>query len=131
TSPDVKCSGRSKYTSKALKKLALAFLILVTPLLRAQQDVPEIARSLMEDAERARDAGRVDDAIEKYKKVIEAAPNLASAYADLGALYYKAGKVDEAYKVLVSGLEKVPVDRTLLSNAAAAAQQLGKSAEAL
>ena len=127
----MKCSGRSKYTSKALKKATLAFLILSALLLRAQQDVPEIARSLMEDAERARDAGRIDDAIEKYKKVIDAAPFLASAYADLGALYYKGGKVDEAYAVLVRGLEKVPDDRTLLSNAAAAAQQLGKSAEAL
>jgi len=127
----VKCSVRSKYTSKALKKLVLAFLIFFPAFLFAQQDVPEIARSLMEDAERALDAGRIDDAIDKYKKVIEAAPNLASAYADLGALYYKAGKTEDAYNVLVRGLEKVPEDRTLLSNAAAAAQQLGKSAEAL
>lgn len=127
----MKCSAKSKYTSEALKKLSLALLIIVTVFLHAQQDVPEIARSLMEDAERARDAGRIDDAIDKYKKVIDAAPNLASAYADLGALYYKAGKVEEAYKVLVRGLEKVPDDRTLLSNAAAAAQQLGKQSEAL
>src|SRR5256885_1032196 len=115
----------------ARRALTIALLILCTFVLRAQQDVPEIARSLMEDAERARDAGRIDDAIDKYKKVIEAAPNLASAYADLGALYYKAGKTEDAYKVLVRGLEKVPEDRTLLSNAAAAAQQLGKSTEAL
>jgi len=108
-----------------------AALLLVVPILHAQQDVPEIARSLMEDAERAREAGRFPDAIEKYKKVIDAAPYFASAYADLGALYYKDGKTDEAYKILVRGLEKVPEDRTLLSNAAAAAQQLGKSAEAL
>lgn len=129
----MKCSGRSKYTSEALKKaLVSAFLILSTAvLLLAQQDVPEIARSLMEDAQRARDAGRIDDAIAMYRKVIDAAPNLASAYADLGALYYKAGKTQEAYDVLVRGLEKVPDDRTLLSNAAAAAQQLGKQAEAL
>src|SRR5882724_4996971 len=111
--------------------LPLIALLLLAPILRAQQDVPEIARSLMEDAERAREAGRLPDAIEKYKKVIDAAPYFASAYADLGALYYKDGKTEEAYKILVRGLEKVPEDRTLLSNAAAAAQQLGKSAEAL
>jgi tetratricopeptide (TPR) repeat protein len=129
----VKCSGRSKYTSEALKKaLASALFILSTALpLLAQQEVPEIARSLMEDAQRARESGRVDDAIAMYRKVIDAAPYLASAYADLGALYYKAGKTQEAYDVLVRGLEKVPEDRTLLSNAAAAAQQLGKQAEAL
>ena len=114
----------------ARRTLLLAILVLCGTVLRAQ-DVPEIARSLMEDAERARDAGRIDDAIDKYKRVIEAAPNLASAYADLGALYYKAGKVEEAYNVLVRGLERVPEDRTLLSNAAAAAQQLGKQNEAL
>jgi len=129
----VKCSGRSKYTSEALKKaLASALFILSTALpLLAQQEVPEIARSLMEDAQRARESGRVNDAIAMYRKVIDAAPYLASAYADLGALYYKAGKTQEAYDVLVRGLEKVPEDRTLLSNAAAAAQQLGKQAEAL
>jgi tetratricopeptide (TPR) repeat protein len=93
--------------------------------------VPEIARSLMEDAERARDAGRTDDAIAAYKKVIDAAPQLASAYADLAALYYASGKVDEAYRVLVRGVAKAPDDRTLLANAATAAQQLGKSSEAL
>ena len=129
----MKCSGRSKYTSEALKKaLASALFILSTALpLLAQQEVPEIARSLMEDAQRARESGRVNDAIAMYRKVIDAAPYLASAYADLGALYYKAGKTQEAYDVLVRGLEKVPEDRTLLSNAAAAAQQLGKQAEAL
>src|ERR1700742_1707201 len=98
--------------------LFFALLLLIVPSLPAQQDVPEIARSLMEDAERARDSGRINDAIDKYRKVIEAAPNLASAYADLGALYYKAGKTEEAYQVLARGLEKVPDDRTLLSNAA-------------
>lgn len=111
--------------------LSLALLILSAAALLAQQEVPEIARSLMEDAQRARESGRVNDAIAMYRKVIDAAPYLASAYADLGALYYKAGKTQEAYDVLVRGLEKVPEDRTLLSNAAAAAQQLGKQAEAL
>jgi len=112
--------------------LSFALLILsIAVVAVAQQDVPEIARSLMEDAQRARDAGRIDDAIAMYRRVIDAAPTLASAYADLGALYYKAGKTQEAYDVLVRGLEKVPDDRTLLSNAAAAAQQLGKQAEAL
>ena len=107
--------------------LALSFALL----LQAQQEVPEIARSLMEDAQRARESGRVNDAIAMYRKVIDAAPYLASAYADLSSLYYKSGKTQDAYDVLVRGLEKVPEDRTLLSNAAAAAQQLGKQSEAL
>ncbi len=115
------------------RKLLLALTLACLAAVAAAQvdDVPEIARSLMEDAQRARDAGRVDDAIAKYRRVIEAAPQLASAYADLGAVYYQAGKIQESYDILMRGLEKAPDDRTLLSNAAAAAQQLGKSAEAL
>jgi tetratricopeptide (TPR) repeat protein len=110
--------------------LALAFLLAVLPV-RAQDDVPEIARSLMEDAERARDAGRIDNAIAKYQRVIEVAPQLASAYANLGALQHKQGKIEEAYRTFATGVERAPADRTLLSNAAATALELGKSDDAL
>ncbi|HEX7680979.1 MAG TPA: tetratricopeptide repeat protein, partial [Thermoanaerobaculia bacterium] len=105
-------------------------LAILAPAARAQ-DLPEVARSLMEDADRARESNRLDDAIAKYRRVIEVAPTLASAYANLGALYFKQGKVAEAYDTFVRGVASAPSDRTLLSNAAAAAQQLGKSADAL
>src|SRR5688572_11026324 len=95
------------------------------------QDMPEIARSLLEEADRAREAGRADDAIQKYRRVLEVAPELASAYVNLGALLHERGKSEEAYAVFVKGVEHVPADRTLLSNAAAVAQQIGKPAEAL
>ncbi|HEV7488915.1 MAG TPA: tetratricopeptide repeat protein [Thermoanaerobaculia bacterium] len=110
---------------------AVIALTIVAPVARAQEDIPEVARSLMEDAERAREANRIDDAVAKYRRVIEVAPSLASAYVDLGALYFKQGKVSEAYDTFVRGTAAAPADRTLLSNAAAAAQQLGKSADAL
>jgi tetratricopeptide (TPR) repeat protein len=109
---------------------ALLAALLLAPVARTQ-DLPEVARSLMEDAERAREANRIDDAIGKYRRVIEVAPALASAYINLGALYFKQGKVNEAYNVFVRGVASAPSDRILLSNAAAAAQQLGKSPEAL
>jgi tetratricopeptide (TPR) repeat protein len=109
----------------------IVLTLLVSPLARAQEDIPEVARSLMEEAERARDAGRNDDAIAKYARVIEVAPALASAYINLGAIYFKQGKIEDAYKTFTRGVENAPADRTLLSNAAAAAQQLGKSADAL
>jgi len=108
-----------------------AAVILLFAIAARAQDLPEIARSLMEDAERAREANRIDDAIAKYRRVIEVAPSLASAYVNLGALYFKQGKVAEAYDTFVRGVANAPSDRTLLSNAAAAAQQLGKSADAL
>ena len=114
-----------------MRALLALFLLVFVPVVRAQEDVPEVARSLMEEAEHARDAGRDDEAIAKYARVIEVAPNLASAYINLGAIYFKQGKVDDAYRTFTKGVENAPADRTLLSNAAAAAQQLGKSDEAL
>ncbi|HEX9460258.1 MAG TPA: tetratricopeptide repeat protein, partial [Thermoanaerobaculia bacterium] len=109
---------------------AMVVLAILAPAARAQ-DLPEVARSLMEEADRARESNRVDDAIAKYRRVIDVAPTLASAYVNLGALYFKQGKVAEAYDTFVRGVASAPSDRTLLSNAAAAAQQLGKSADAL
>lgn len=109
----------------------LALSLFVSLPLRAQEEVPEIARSLMEEAEHARETGRVDDAIAKYARVIEVAPALASAYVNLGAIYFQQGKTEDAYRTFARGVEKAPADRTLLSNAAAAAQQLGKRDEAL
>jgi len=116
---------------RVLLAAAVIALTIVAPIVRAQEDVPEVARSLMEDAERAREANRIDDAVAKYRRVIEVAPSLASAYVNLGALYFKQGKVAEAYDTFVRGAAAAPADRTLLSNAAAAAHQLGKSADAL
>lgn len=110
---------------------ALIAITLVASVARAQEDMPEVARSLMEEAEHARESNRIDDAIAKYRRVIEVAPALASAYVNLGAIYFKQGKVAEAYDTFVRGVASAPADRTLLSNAAAAAQQLGKSADAL
>lgn len=111
--------------------IATIVLTILAPVARAQENMPEVARSLMEEAERAREANHVDDAIAKYRRIIEVAPSLASAYVNLGALYFKQGKIAEAYETFVHGVNSAPSDRTLLSNAAAAAQQLGKSPEAL
>lgn len=113
-----------------MPRILLALILIATPLL-AQEDMPEVARSLMEEAAAARDAKRIDEAIAKYTRVLEVAPSLASAYINLGALYFNQQKIDRAYATFAKGVEMAPADRTLLSNAAAAAQQLGKSAEAL
>src|SRR3954447_18387494 len=121
---------RSERMRSVLAAVVIALTIAV-PIARAQEDVPEVARTLMEDAERAREANRIDDAVAKYRRVIDVAPSLASAYVNLGALYFEQGKVAEAYEIFVRGAAAAPADRTLLSNAAAAAQQLGKSADAL
>ena len=113
------------------KLFALILLLLVAVNLSAQTDLPEVARALMEDAARERDAGRIDEAIEKYKRVLELVPRLATAYVQLGALQHKQGLIEDALATFARGVEKAPTDRTLLTNAAAAAQQLGRNAEAL
>lgn len=109
---------------------ALIAIAMLAPAARAQE-MPEVARSLMEDADRAREAKRFDDAIATYWRVIAAAPTLSSAYINLGAIYFERGKTTEAYEVFLHGIANGASDRALFSNAAAAAQQLGKHADAL
>ena len=68
----------------------IAILLLALPLCAwSQEDIPEVARSLMEEGDRAREAGRLDDALAKYRKAIDAAPQLASAYANAGAILFQ------------------------------------------
>jgi len=114
-----------------MRLLLAAILAFVALPLLAQEDVPEIARTLLEEAQRAKETRHVDDAIAKYRRVIEVAPHLASPYIDLGALLHDQGKTEEAYKVFAQGIENATPDRTLLSNAATTALELGKSDEAL
>jgi len=114
-----------------MRPLLAAILAFIALPLLAQEDVPEIARTLLEEAQRAKETKRVDDAIAKYRRVIEVAPQLASPYIDLGALLHDQGKTEDAYNVFVQGIEKATPDRTLLSNAATTALELGKSDEAL
>src|SRR5438128_1576115 len=93
-----------------IPRLLLALLASIVTLgLFAQEEIPEVARSLMEEAAAARDANRVDEAIAKYSRVLEVAPELASAYVNLGAVLFETGRYDEAlkaYKVALAPLEK-------------------------
>jgi tetratricopeptide (TPR) repeat protein len=95
------------------------------------QDVPEVARVALEDADRLRAAGKAEEARKRYREVLSAAPGVAAAYVGLGALEHAAGHPDEALKVFVTGLAQAPDDRTLLFNAGATALQLGKPKDAL
>src|SRR2546423_452961 len=75
--------------------MRLGVFLLITATVLAvfgQEDVPEVARTLLEEAQHAKETRHIDDAIAKYRRVIEAAPQLASAYIDLGALLHDQGK---------------------------------------
>jgi tetratricopeptide (TPR) repeat protein len=74
-------------------RACLAAALIAIAFLAHAQEVPEIARNLMEEAERARETNHLDDAIAKYRRVIDVAPALTSAYVNLGALYFQQGKV--------------------------------------
>jgi tetratricopeptide (TPR) repeat protein len=114
------------------RRFLLAVLLTLLPFrLTAQEDVPEAARALLEQAQQAQRAGRMDDAIEKYASVIERVPSAISAYVGLGAIYYQRGDAAKAYEVFSRGLAVAPTHGTLLSNAAAAALQANRPAEAL
>jgi tetratricopeptide (TPR) repeat protein len=90
-----------------------------TPVAAAQEDVPEVARQKLQDANHLREGGRSDDAIARYREVIELAPSLVEAYVGLGAVYHQVQDYENALKAFTAGLARYPDDATLLFNAAA------------
>ncbi|MCU1227261.1 MAG: hypothetical protein JWO97_145 [Acidobacteria bacterium] len=111
---------------------AITFAVLLSPLAaRAQEDIPEAARSLLEEAQAAQSAGRLDEAVEKYNDAIARVPSVISAYISLGAIHYQRGELAKAFDVFTKGLAKAPDNKTLLSNAAAVALQQGQPKDAL
>ena len=87
--------------------------------------------TLIEQADRDRDRGRVEDAIAKYREVIKQAPAIAGAYVSLGGIYHRQGKLQDALATFTAGLERAPADPALLFNAAALELQLGRPEAAL
>lgn len=112
--------------------VALTFVVLLfPPALRAQEDIPEAARALLEEARAAQNANRLDEAIAKYSDVIARVPSAVSAYVSLGAIHYQRGELAKAFDVFAKGLSVAPDNKTLLSNAAAVALQQGQAKAAL
>ena len=96
-----------------------------------QENAPEVVRPLLEEAARHRDAGRVDEAIAKYREVLRLAPQLAQVHLSIGVLYHRQGKLADARDAFTAGLDRSPEDAVLLYNAAAVELQLGRTAEAM
>ena len=83
-------------------------------------------QAVLEQADRDRAAGRIEQAIATYREVIKLAPGIAPAYASLGALYHKQGRLQEALATFTSGLERSPDDPALLFNAGGLELELGR-----
>jgi tetratricopeptide (TPR) repeat protein len=90
----------------------------------AQDDVPEVARTAFEQAERLRTSGRLDEAIAGYREVVRLAPAMTEAYVALGALYTQQDELERALETFSTGLEHAPRESALLFNAAVVAQRL-------
>lgn len=97
----------------------------------AQEDVPEVAQRKLDEANRHREAGRAEEAIARYREVIDSAPNVIEAYIGLGALYHESEQYERALEVFGSGLERFPSDATLLFNIAATEARLERFDDAL
>ena len=105
----------------------LWLLFAATPGTGGQENAPEVVRPILEEADRHRDAGRVDEAIARYRDVLRLAPHLARVHLSIGVLYHQQGKLAEARDAFTAGLERAPDDALLLYNAAAVELQLGSS----
>lgn len=70
---------------------------------------------LHEQAVAAERSGNLQEAAAKYSEIIKAAPRLAPAYNNLGAIYFKAHQFARAVEVLQKGLQ---VDPHMLSASA-------------
>lgn len=112
-------------------RITLVLLLLLCGHAAAQENAPEVVRPLLEEAERHRAAGRVEEAIARYREVLKLAPQLAQVHLAIGALYHGQGKLTEARDAFAAGLERAPDDPLLLYNAAAVELQLGRATEAL
>lgn len=69
----------------------------------------EPARSLYEDARRKRADGRVEEALDLYRRSYEAEPSFLEALNEVGVMYSRLGRLQEALDVYLSILEKDPV----------------------
>ena len=84
----------------------LAFLGLAGTALSQAPDTR--IQHLYEEAQSEEKAGRLDRAVEKYEAITQLDPKLATAYHNLGRLYFAQNRMDEAIKALRHALELDP-----------------------
>jgi len=105
--------------------------LLVSPLAAQDEDVPEVVRTLLEEGDRHRQAGRTDEAAARYEEARRLAPRVVATYVALGALYHGRGEWRQALEVFAAGLEQAPRRGDLLFNAAVVSLKLERAGEAL
>ena len=103
--------GLSAFFPARVRPLLLCVIVCGSTVSFAQQGndevTPEVQR-LYAEAQAARKSGDNATAIEKYKAILKAAPNLAAAYNNLGMLYFDGHDYPRAAEVLQRGLALNP-----------------------
>jgi len=76
--------------------------------MNAQATTSDSSQEILSDAQKAFTAGKYDDAIAKYSKVIETNPSLFLLYFNRAAAYEKKGEKDKAIADYLKSLELKP-----------------------
>lgn len=111
--------------------IAVVMILFLSPAAQAQEEIPEVARTLLERGERLRESGQTDKAIAAFEEVVRIAPSVTAAWSNLGLLHYQNGRSTEALAVFLRGLDANPANELLLSNAIAVAQPLNRAGDLL
>lgn len=87
------------------------------------------ANYYLNEADKLREAGLLDQAVLKYQKAMQAYPNEPDAYKHLGGTYAKMGKLQDAETTLKTGTRIAPRDWLMWNNYAVVLLNLNKNEE--
>jgi len=97
---------------------------------QARDGAESRVQSLYENAKDAEKRGDLPTAIADYQAILKISPRLARAYNNLGALYVKSGRYEDAAQVLQQGLKLDPGMSSALALSGIAEYNLGRYAAA-
>ena len=124
-------AGHCRVFSLALAVLLSVAFVSASAPAGAQGDIPEVVRELLDDGDRHRAAGRLDEAILSYREARRLDASVLEIYTSLGAVHVGRGELDQALEVFASGLDAQPDDRQLLFNSGVVALRLDRHELAL
>ncbi len=87
------------------------------------------ANYYLNEADKLREAGLLDQAVLKYQKAMQAFPNEPDSYKHLGGTYAKMGKLRDAEATLKIGTRIAPKDWLMWNNYAVVLLNLNKNEE--
>ena len=104
---------------------------LIELLKRAKARGDENEFTLAAEGTRLRQAGKLEDALERYNRIERYTTRFSRAYNNRGAIYLELNRIEEALKDFTRALELDPSSAAVLSNRAVVYQRLGRPEAAL